>query len=118
MCGILAVLGSSLPVEELRELVKSCTKKLYHRGPDEEQYFVSEDGWCGLGFARLKIVDPEHGVQPMFNDQRTVWSVTNGELYNHEEIRKTELNSEFGCFMCELSEFSHRCCRYDTPLSF
>ncbi|EME29503.1 asparagine synthase (glutamine-hydrolyzing) [Galdieria sulphuraria] len=92
MCGILAVLGSSLPVEQLRELVKSCTRKLYHRGPDEEQYFISEDGWCGLGFARLKIVDPEHGAQPMFNDEKTVWSVTNGELYNHEEIREKELD--------------------------
>eukprot|EP00871_Galdieria_phlegrea_P005543 jgi/Galph1/5990/GphlegSOOS_G4579.1 len=94
MCGILAVLGSSLSREELCEQVKACTRKLYHRGPDEEQYFVSKDGWCGLGFARLKIVDPEHGTQPMFNDDKTICSVTNGELYNHTEIRKNELEMQ------------------------
>eukprot|EP00172_Hildenbrandia_rubra_P002398 Plantae.Rhodophyta-Hildenbrandia_rubra.ctg32237.p1 GENE.Plantae.Rhodophyta-Hildenbrandia_rubra.ctg32237~~Plantae.Rhodophyta-Hildenbrandia_rubra.ctg32237.p1 ORF type:complete len:556 (-),score=96.44 Plantae.Rhodophyta-Hildenbrandia_rubra.ctg32237:1176-2843(-) len=91
MCGIFAVIGSKLSKEELERLVKSCTSKLTHRGPDDSGFFVSDDGWCALGFARLSIVDPEHGAQPMFNDARTAWSITNGEIYNHEKLHEDHL---------------------------
>lgn len=92
MCGIFAVLGSSLPRDKLLELVRNCTAKLTHRGPDDVGHFVSDDGWCALGFTRLAIVDPEGGAQPMFNDKRTAVSICNGEIYNHEVLRAQELD--------------------------
>lgn len=93
MCGIFAVIGSTIPVNQLKTVVEECTRKLKHRGPDDTQSFISDDGWCALGFSRLAICDPEHGVQPMSNDSRTVYSITNGEIYNHRELRVSELNS-------------------------
>lgn len=90
MCGIVAILGSSLPRDQLVQVITAATEKIIHRGPDDLQTFVSDDGWCALGFARLKICDPEHGVQPMYNDNKTIWSITNGEIYNHAELRASE----------------------------
>lgn len=94
MCGIFGVLGSKLPVEQLKQVVEAATKKLQHRGPDDTGTFVSSDGWCGLGFARLKICDPEHGVQPMFNEEKSAYSITNGEIYNHVDLRRADLDSK------------------------
>lgn len=91
MCGIFAVLGSSLSRDELLDITAKATKKLVHRGPDDLQTFVSADGWAALGFARLQINDPEHGVQPMHIDDDQIWAITNGEIYNHRELRSTEL---------------------------
>lgn len=102
MCGIFAVIGSALPRGELERVVREATGLLRHRGPDEFQTFVSEDGWAALGFARLAIVDPEHGHQPMQNEAGTVVAVTNGELYNHEALHaellgKCALSSRSDC---------------------
>ncbi|CAN8065513.1 unnamed protein product [Agarophyton chilense] len=91
MCGIFAVLGSSLSREQLVQLTVSATKKLQHRGPDDLQTFVSQDGWAALGFARLQINDPEHGAQPMHISDDTIYAVTNGEIYNHCQLRSVEL---------------------------
>lgn len=90
MCGIFAVIGSTIPRDQLKQIVQSCTNKLVHRGPDELQTYVSDDAWCALGFSRLAICDPEHGHQPMHNDNRSVFSITNGEIYNHEQLRSSE----------------------------
>lgn len=93
MCGIFAVLGLNRPRAEVEQIVKKAIAKLYHRGPDETGSFVSEDGWCGLGFARLSICDPEHGHQPMYHADGSIRAVTNGEIYNHEELHREELGS-------------------------
>jgi asparagine synthase (glutamine-hydrolysing) len=58
---------------------------LRHRGPDEEGIFTS--GRLGLGHRRLSIVDLKTGQQPMFNDDRSLVIVYNGEVYNHLELR-------------------------------
>lgn len=56
-----------------------------HRGPDDEGKIIS--GPVGLGFRRLSIVDLTGGHQPMTNEDRTVWIVFNGEIYNHRQLR-------------------------------
>ncbi len=61
---------------------------LGHRGPDSSGHFVEGD--LGLGFQRLGIVDLEHGDQPMFNEDRSVVMICNGEIFNFRELR-TEL---------------------------
>jgi asparagine synthase (glutamine-hydrolysing) len=57
-----------------------------YRGPDEQD--VAEVGPCYLGHARLAVVDPKNGGQPMSNTDATVWVVFNGEIYNFVEIRE------------------------------
>ena len=62
-----------------------------HRGPDDEGIYIDipASGPCvGLGHRRLKIIDlSEAGHQPMSNEDKTVWIVFNGEIYNFQEIR-------------------------------
>ena len=57
------------------------------RGPDGEGQWRSADGLCWLGHRRLAIVDLHTGDQPMCNEDGTVWTVFNGEIYNHLALR-------------------------------
>ena len=68
-------------------IIKSMTKSLAHRGPDEEDFFLSEH--IQLGHRRLIIIDAENGKQPMsctYHDS-TYTIVYNGQLYNAKDIR-------------------------------
>ena len=58
---------------------------LFHRGPDEEGLFVNDK--INLGFRRLSIVDIKSGQQPVHNEDKSLWSIFNGEIYNHKELR-------------------------------
>src|SRR3972149_1953300 len=58
---------------------------LRHRGPDE--FGLYRDDWAGLGSARLSIVDLEGGQQPIGNEDGTVWTVFNGEIFNYADVR-------------------------------
>ncbi|PZR80117.1 MAG: asparagine synthase (glutamine-hydrolyzing) [Chthoniobacterales bacterium] len=86
MCGICGQFNfaSESPVES--EMIHRMTQTMAHRGPDDEGYFVS--GSLGLGFRRLSIIDLEGGHQPMFDLERTVCVVFNGEIYNYKELRQ------------------------------
>ncbi|KPV41981.1 asparagine synthase (glutamine-hydrolyzing) [Alicyclobacillus ferrooxydans] len=84
MCGICGVYrnqGRPVVVEELRTMADT----MMHRGPDEDGFMVN--GSIGLGFRRLSIVDLAHGHQPMTNEDRSVWVICNGEIYNHKFLR-------------------------------
>lgn len=59
---------------------------LTHRGPDEEGFY--EAPCVGLGHKRLSIIDLSGGQQPMHNEDRTVWTVFNGEIFNYIELRE------------------------------
>jgi asparagine synthase (glutamine-hydrolysing) len=59
---------------------------IYHRGPDECGYY--SDDKINLGIRRLSIIDVETGHQPMHNEDQSIWTVCNGEIYNFEELRK------------------------------
>jgi len=61
------------------------SRVLRHRGPDEQGTFSS--GSVALAFRRLSIVDILGGHQPMCNEERNVWIVFNGEIYNHADLR-------------------------------
>ena len=62
------------------------TDSIAHRGPDDRTLFVQ--GPFGLGFRRLSIIDPLGGRQPLFNEERDVIVIMNGELYNFRELRR------------------------------
>lgn len=85
MCGIYgAVFADSRPVDEgglRREL-----KLLRHRGPDAEGAWSGPG--VGLAACRLSVVDLAAGPQPYWNETRTVAALANGEIYNHDALRK------------------------------
>lgn len=82
MCGIAGVWGGAdvSLVENMMELVK-------HRGPDAKGMFVSPHGPGVLGHRRLSIMDPEGGDQPIYNENRSMAVIANGEIYNFPLLR-------------------------------
>ena len=84
MCGICGRLnfdGRPAAADEIRGMAAT----LRHRGPDDDGIHV--DGAAGIGIARLAILDVPGGHQPIPNEDETVWVVSNGEIYNHRELR-------------------------------
>ncbi|HWM92303.1 MAG TPA: asparagine synthase (glutamine-hydrolyzing) [Thermoanaerobaculia bacterium] len=69
-----------------RETLERLIRPLRHRGPDDEGFHLS--GPLGLAHARLSIIDVNGGHQPIFNEDRTIAVVCNGEIYNHQELRR------------------------------
>lgn len=80
MCGICGFNWND------QELISAMNRALVHRGPDQDGTFCAEE--VSLGHRRLSIIDlSEQGRQPMFNEDRTVCLVFNGEIYNFQELR-------------------------------
>lgn len=86
MCGICGnySFAAGRPVDIAT--VKCMTRALRHRGPDGFGVFYG-DG-IALGHARLSIIDLGGGSQPIHNEDRTIWIVYNGEIYNYVELRQ------------------------------
>jgi asparagine synthase (glutamine-hydrolysing) len=83
MCGIAGVVNTK---NVRKEDVEKMIATIRYRGPDEAGAEVI--GPSIMGHARLAVVDPENGFQPMSNTDDTVWVVFNGEIYNYVEIRE------------------------------
>jgi asparagine synthase (glutamine-hydrolysing) len=81
MCGIAGNLR--FPRADA-ELVRRMTAALSHRGPDGDGFLA--EGPVALGHRRLSIIDVEGGAQPVFNEDRSVAVVLNGEIYNYREL--------------------------------
>jgi len=61
---------------------------LAHRGPDDQGVYVGDDSSIALGHRRLSIIDLDGGHQPMCNEDGTIWTVFNGEIYNFQDLRR------------------------------
>jgi asparagine synthase (glutamine-hydrolysing) len=88
MCGIAAIFnyGEFSPVD--RDEVIRMRDQMFARGRDGEGEWLSQDGRVGLGHRRLTIIDlSEAGAQPMWNADRSLGIVFNGEIYNYRELR-------------------------------
>ncbi|MBV9300561.1 MAG: asparagine synthase (glutamine-hydrolyzing) [Acidobacteriaceae bacterium] len=66
--------------------VRAMCDQIRHRGPDDEGIYA--DRGCGIGMLRLSIIDLNTGHQPISNEDRSVWVVFNGEIYNYQSLRK------------------------------
>src|SRR6185436_15518890 len=91
MCGIAGFVESSTTTSPFgadasRALVHRMCDVIRHRGPDDEGVWVDEG--VALGMRRLSIIDLSTGQQPIHNEDRTVWVVFNGEIYNFKELRR------------------------------
>ncbi len=87
MCGIVGWAGSDPGVGSR---LQQMTDALRHRGPDAGAVMQWHNG--GLGFRRLALVDLVRGDQPVSDERARYWSVFNGELYNHVELRRDLLS--------------------------
>ncbi|MEE9294272.1 MAG: asparagine synthase (glutamine-hydrolyzing) [Phycisphaerae bacterium] len=86
MCGIAGVVSERGITDEQRLTVAAMLDDLSHRGPDGRGTWSDEN--AALGHTRLAIIDPHGGKQPIANEDGTVHIVANGEIYNHQELRR------------------------------
>jgi asparagine synthase (glutamine-hydrolysing) len=86
MCGIAGVVNSERGGVEAATIRRMC-QCIFHRGPDDEGIFV-KDG-AGFGVRRLRVIDLDGGHQPVFNEDKTICIVYNGEIYNFLELRQS-----------------------------
>ncbi len=81
MCGIVGFVNKD---KSKKKIIKKMADRIIHRGPDAEGYYT--DGDVALGHRRLSIIDLSNGAQPMYNDDKNIVIVFNGEIYNYIEL--------------------------------
>lgn len=86
MCSIVGIFNISSQTPELRKKALAMSKTLRHRGPDWSGIYVGKTAI--LAHERLSIVDPQSGGQPLFSPDKKHILAVNGEIYNHQDIRK------------------------------
>src|ERR1700741_597600 len=106
MCGIAGIIDLNLQREIPRELVRAMACAIVHRGPDEEGFLLRPG--LGLASRRLSIVGLADGQQPIFNEDRSVSVVFNGELFDYVE-RREELRARGHQFVthCDTEVIPH-----------
>jgi asparagine synthase (glutamine-hydrolysing) len=93
MCGICGAVDFS-GASNAAEVVRLMTPTMRHRGPDDQgiaDFGIRNADFAGsvsIGMRRLSIIDIESGHQPIFNDERTVGVILNGEIYNFQELQR------------------------------
>ena len=94
MCGITGFISADLSENSLKQNISNMTKILKHRGPDDEGIWFDSNYGVALGHSRLSIVDlSAAGSQPMISECKRYYIVFNGEIYNHNSLRKELPNS-------------------------
>ena len=86
MCGIVAILNVEEQTSEQRQKALKMSQKIRHRGPDWSGIYCG--GSAILAHERLSIVDPESGGQPLYSPDGKIVLAVNGEIYNHQELRR------------------------------
>lgn len=86
MCGFVGFIDENDQTYDHRAAIAAMADAIAHRGPDSEGYF--NDGRAALGFRRLAIIDLAGANQPLYNENRSLMLVFNGEIYNYRELRR------------------------------
>ncbi|MEL0299607.1 MAG: asparagine synthase B [Flavobacteriaceae bacterium] len=86
MCGIVCAFDVKTSSEQLRPQLLEMSKKIRHRGPDWSGIYMDEH--TVMAHERLAIVDPTSGQQPLYSADRKLILAANGEIYNHQTLRK------------------------------
>ncbi len=86
MCGIVSIFNIAEQTQELRRKALSMSQKIRHRGPDWSGIYCG--GSAILAHERLSIIDPESGGQPLYAPDKKQVLAVNGEIYNHQDIRR------------------------------
>lgn len=85
MCGIAGKLNFHHAQPVLHGTIAHMCAVMRHRGPDDQGIYI--DGHFGMGMRRLSIIDLSTGKQPIRNEDGSIWTVLNGEIYNFVELR-------------------------------
>jgi len=85
MCGIAGIFNLTNSEKPERALLERMVSQLHHRGPDGTGFYADEQ--IGLAHARLSIIDLSGGQQPIHNEDKTIWVIFNGEIFNYIELR-------------------------------
>ena len=85
MCGIGAIFGNK--IEEKDFSIKRSLEVIEHRG--YSRYEIKSVDNAVLGTNRLQIVDRQNAMQPVENEDSTIFAILNGEIFNHKEIKKS-----------------------------
>lgn len=92
MCGIAGIIGEGSEAQ-----LKTMVERIHHRGPDDDGFLIdthsSEHVGAYMGMRRLAIIDVAGGKQPLYNADKSIGVVFNGEIYNFHELRR-ELEHE------------------------
>lgn len=86
MCGICGTYSLHTSIEAPWSIIPTMNAQLVHRGPDEEGYY-RHSRVC-FGMRRLKVIDLVSGSQPIFNEDKSIVVVCNGEIYNYKALRR------------------------------
>ena len=82
MCGITGFVSKE---KNKKSIIKKMNQRISHRGPDSEGFYIDDD--VALAHRRLLIIDLEGGLQPLYNEDKSVAVIFNGEIYNYVELK-------------------------------
>lgn len=85
MCGFTGFVDDRKKKDK-DKIIKKMADMIKHRGPDSDGYYTDDN--VALGFRRLSIIDLDGGTQPIYNENKDMVIVFNGEIYNYKEIKK------------------------------
>ena len=88
MCGFA---GFTNNIKDDGSVLKLMMNRIVHRGPDSDGVYLDDN--IALGFRRLSIIDLSEGDQPMFNEDKSLVLVFNGEIYNYKDLRAELLDA-------------------------
>ena len=83
MCGINGIITKE---KNKKELIKKMNDRIIHRGPNAEGTYIDDD--LALGQRRLSIIDLESGNQPIYNEDKSILIIYNGEIYNYKDLKE------------------------------
>ena len=86
MCGINGIISNVVNKNHRDLLVNDMNNSMIHRGPDESGFFSDEN--CTLAMRRLSIIDLNSGTQPIWNEDKSIGVILNGEIYNFLELKQ------------------------------
>jgi len=90
MCGIAGIVNLKEQQPITPDTLKRMIAVQQHRGPDENGAYL--DDHIGLAHARLSIIDLKDGTQPIHNEDKSLWIIYNGEVFNYPELRQELIN--------------------------
>ncbi len=101
ICGIISTTGYISSTITVEDTVREMTKTLSHRGPDDSGHVLlgqpeetsPDNPLVALGHRRLAVISPDDAHQPLCNENKKIWTVFNGEIYNYQSLRNRLVNS-------------------------
>jgi asparagine synthase (glutamine-hydrolysing) len=87
MCGIAGFIDTECAYANAEERIRVMCNLIRHRGPDEQGVWIGNG--AALGMRRLSIIDVAGGHQPIFNEDKSILVVFNGEIYNYQSLKQT-----------------------------